>query len=430
MAIVESSHRQSPRGAREQYEDVLPEHISEPPDFGLALFDLEDETAGGVCYSTKGGYKRFRSRGDLANSTIWISNLKHINQAMHNVRNESFLGSKLDAIAADGGWELAGYRRVGDIDKGGMVDIADLFDRTRAVILAAYPWKDTDSDWKYGRLSEAITEIILPRSRLSEDRAPAQLAPALKGAYQGYSSPPKSPQTYDEGSRVITFRRNRVIHALDVLRMPLPHTGWVYSRQPRAMRDYLRSERPALINVSIEWRNATPDVVDVIAFGSDIGKQAIRRWVTQAELIWLLEYARIEPLADYMPNAAQAVHSSLQLPAIVGGDFTYWLSLANGLVAEAHWKGLATPRWDPRSRKVEDSVTSVYLRAMDRAICAQIALKAHAKGLLVMGYGSGAVTLRVPNMSIEDLADLAAELELHHPCLAAEAVARERSDSQ
>lgn len=420
MAITAQRTTQRPQ----VYDEDLPQVEVLPPEFGLAMFDLEDESSGGVCYSSAGGYRRFQSSADLSNTTLWVTNLKKFNQPVHNLRTDSFLGSRLDAIAADLGVELAGFKQVDGIDKGGMVDVARALTQTRDLAYAAYPWKDLDRQWRFGRLSEAIAEV-LPAMEVPQ----ANLIAALKGAYQNYSAPPRTLQTYEEGSRYITLRRNRVQHAMELLRTPVPYAGWHTLGPNTPLEAFMDPARPTLVHVNIEWRNAGQDMVNLIAFGADIGKPEMRRWVSQVELLWLVRYARITVLGALMASEARALPIQLQLPAVVGGDYVYWMSLANGLVAESHWKGLVSPKWNPKRRDKDYSVAGVWIRAMDRAISFQMALAAHENGAAVQGYGSGAVSVRVPNGSVQQLLELADAVGACHPCLASEVVGRERGDS-
>lgn len=408
-----------------QSEEDLPTAVGTPPDFGVAYFDLQDVTSGGVCYSTHGGFRRFQSGGDLMN-LIWVTNLDMVPKQLPSLRSNKFLQTKLTTLAEDLGVELTGFKQVNGVDKGGMVDVARVLNHTRDLVVAAYPWKAPDREWNKPRLSECIAEV-LP----SIERPAPQIEVALRGAYQSWSSPPMQPRLmYDRGSRMIYFRRNRVQHALDIMRTPLPINGWVKREPPGLSLDSLLDPgQPTLVEVAIEWRHADAELVSLIAFGADASNTVIRRWVSQIELIWLLKYARITVLSAYTAHAAAPLPVQLQLPNVIAGDPIYQLSIPHGLVAEAHWTGLARPVYNRMKRQSDPTTTSVWYRAMDRAISFQMALAAKELGGNVSGYGSGGVQVRLENLSVQQLLEVADAVGASHPCLASEVVGRERGDS-
>ncbi|TAL65700.1 MAG: hypothetical protein EPN79_11000 [Burkholderiaceae bacterium] len=404
-------------------DSALPMAVERAPDFGVAHFDLNEVTSGGVCYSTKDGFRRFQSGGDLLND-IWLTNLDQVPKEMPSLKSNKFLQTKITTLAEDLGVELTGFKQVGGVDKGGMVDVARVLTHTRDIAVAAYAWKSLDRDWSRPRLSDCIAEI-LP----AYERTVPQVEVALRGAHQSWSSPQMQPKVaYDRGSRMIYFRRNRIQHALDVMRVPLPANGWSAYDPVNGLDGLVDPWLPSLVEVAIEWRGATPELVSLIAFGSDASRSTIRRWVCQIELIWLLKYARITVLSAYVANSASQLPSQLQAPPLVVGDPVYQLSIPHGLVAEAHWVGLARPRYDWKTRQTEVTTTSVWFRAMDRAISFQMALVAHQMGGNVSGYGAGGVQVRFDNPGIEQLLEINDALGACHPCLASEIVGRERGD--
>jgi len=250
----------------------------------------------------------------------------------------------------------------------------------------------------------------------------------LRGAYQSWSSPQmQQKMMYDRGSRMIYFRRNRLQHALDIMRTPLPANGW--SIASNSLDSLLDPGQPTLVEVAIEWRHADAELVSLIAFGADASNTLIRRWVSQIELAWLLQYARITVLSAYAANAAAPLPAQLQLPNVIAGDPVYQLSIPHGLVAEAHWAGLARPAYNRQKRVSEITATSVWYRAMDRAISFQMALAAKQLGGNVTGYGSGGVQVRLENLSVQQLLEVSDAVGASHPCLASEIVGRERGDT-
>ncbi|WP_298706071.1 hypothetical protein [uncultured Variovorax sp.] len=417
MSITAFSGR--PGASREQ--EDLPMAMSAVPDFGVAHFDLNDVGSGGICYSTKSGFRRFQSGGDLMND-IWITNLDMVPRQLPSLRSNKFLQTKITTLAEDLGVELTGFKQVDGVDKGGMVDVARVLNHTRDLVAAAYPWKAPDREWSKPRLGECIAEL-LP----SVERPVPQVEVALQGAYQSWSSPQMQPKlVYDRGSRMVYLRRNRMQHALDIMRTPLPTGGWVATKPN--LDALLDPSLPSLVEVMIEWRHADADLVSLIAFGADAGDTKIRRWVSQIELTWLIKYARIEVRSAYSANTAAPLPVQLQLPRLIAGDPVYQLSIPHGLVAEAHWTGLARPPYSRRARAGEITTTSVWFRAMDRAISFQMALAARQLGGNVTGYGSGGVQVRLENTSVEQLVEVADAVGACHPCLASEVVGRERGD--
>jgi hypothetical protein len=403
-------------------EEELPTAVGMAPDFGVAHFDLQDVTSGGVCYSTRGGFRRFQSGGDLMN-LIWVTNLDVVPKQLPSLRSSKFLQTKLTTLAEDLGVELTGFKQVNGIDKGGMVDVARVLNHTRDLVVAAYPWKAPDREWARPRLSECIAEL-LP----SVERPVPQIEVALRGAYQSWSSPQmQQKMMYDRGSRMIYFRRNRLQHALDIMRTPLPANGW--SIASNSLDSLVDSGQPTLVEVLIEWRHADAEMVSLIAFGADASNTLIRRWVSQVELTWLLQYARITVVSAYAANAAAPLPPQLQLPSVIAGDPVYQLSIPHGLVAEAHWAGLARPVYNRQKRLSEITATSVWYRAMDRAISFQMALAAKELGANVTGYGSGGVQVRLENLSVQQLLEVSDAVGASHPCLASEIVGRERGDT-
>lgn len=393
------------------------------PRLGLAVFQNDANPTNGVAALDGQRVRPFESRTALPSDCIWISTAKSGDVAQ-NFRPKNFLRSTLDALADDLGVEL---RDIVD----GMPKMARMLHQVGQIAAACYEWEDARAAWAKPTLPEVLREAIARQP----DPKYALIAP-LKDALQTYSAVPDRVVVRDHSRpmRQYTLRHNRLEYAQYLLSQPYPDVAaeWLLL-EGRDAEQVLQIDAPCLVEVMLEF-DVGPSGIDysrLAAFGSSVagrrGGGAMRRWVTQVELAWLVRYAHVHVQNILMCAAPpKALPSEYHLPAALRSDPLLALNLAAGVVAECHWVALTLGRLKKRehtgaSSRFEEvfSPISVWLRAYDRAYGFFMAEQAAKAGYEVVGYGYGAVTVESDRNEPEKLLALADQLGVCHPNLVA-----------
>jgi hypothetical protein len=401
---------------RPQMEEI----ILRPPRIGVATFNnTSNPTSGWACAAPKDPGE-FERRTELASDVIWISEAKQSANAQ-NFRPTNFLRSSLTQIATDLGVVLRTYD--------GLKTVAETVSRVRDIAARAYPWLDFSGDWSHQDLATAIAKILPPTG----DILPNMESPLLQ-SHQTYSAVPDRPAFDGLNQTIYTLRVNRLRYAQYVLSTKVPTNSWRaipdVGSTNLTLDDLLNPDEPALVEASIEFTTAFGDAVTpgLVAFGSTktIGRQPLRKWITQPELAWLVQHANVHVQSAFISEGSASLTEQHRLPFLLTADPVLALSVAAGLVAECHWVGVTSPTSVRRAgnsgtARFTNVVTPVaaWLRAADRAYSFAMAKLVATRGYTVTGYGYGGVSFFGPKDDVARVMALAEELGACHPCLAA-----------
>jgi len=390
---------------------------------GLVLFHNDASPTNGIAMMQGDKLRAFESRTALPSHGIWISTA--INGAVaQNFRPKDYLRSSIDALSDDVGVMLR------DVVEG-VPSMAKLLDEISLILDACYKWDDPHGAWMRPTLAEVLRESY-PRPL-----DPKQgISGPLKDAFQSYSAVPDR-VVIKEGAgpqRQYTLRHNRLEYAQFLLSRPVPDPAaeWHMAELHR-VKDILAYGLPTLTEVALEFDSPTAanpvDYSQLCAFGSTMaGRRSpgvVRRWVSDVELRWLSQYAHVHVQQVLACNApAIGVDPLWQLPRALTSDPLLCMSIAAGVVGEAHWVGLTSKRLRKRehsgaSSKFEEYYTplAVWLKACDRAYGFFMANQAAQMGYEVVGYGYGALTVQSDRNEPAKLLDLADRLGVCHPNL-------------
>lgn len=392
--------------------------------FGLALFHNDSNPTNGVALLHGDRIRTFESRTALPSHGIWISTA--VNGAVaQNFRPKDYLRSTLDALSDDVGVMLR------DVVVG-VPCMAKLLDEISHILAACHKWDDPQVAWSKPTLAEVLRDSY-PRT---PDPKPGIVAP-LRDAFQSYSAVPDR-VVIKEGAgpqRQYTLRHNRLEYAQFLLSQPVPDpTAEWYAADFQNVEEILSCGLPTLVEVALEFDPPTAanplDYSRLCAFGSTMsGRRSpgvVRRWVSTPEMVWLSKHAHVhvqQVLACSV--AARPIDPAWKLPPALMSDPLLCMSIAAGVVAEAHWVGLTMKRLRKRehsgaSSKFEEfySPMAVWLKAYDRAYGFFMAKQAALMGYEVVGYGYGAITIQADKNEPSRLLDLADRLGVCHPNLA------------
>lgn len=394
------------------------------PRFGLAVFQNDANPSNGVAVVHGQRPRAFESRTSLPSDCLWISTAQQ-GEVAQNFRPKNFLRSSLEALADDLGVEL---RDVVD----GMPRMAQMLEQISNLVALCYKWDDPRLAWSKSSLAEIVREAF-PRM---PDPEGGIIGP-LKDALQSYSAVPDRIMVREHRNpvRQYTLRHNRLDYAQYLLSQPYPDltSNWMWS-ELRDVQQALDLPYPCLVEVALEFdppSEGQPDYSRLCAFGSSVpgrrGSGVMRRWVSQPELQWLAQHAHVHIKRSLVSTSGYVrLPKEFALPAPLCTDPLLTLSLAAGVVAEAHWVALTLPRLRKRdhsgaSSRFEEVVTplAVWLKAYDRAYGFFMAAQAAQMGYDVVGYGYGAVTVEADRNEPARLLELADRLGVCHPNLAA-----------
>ncbi len=398
----------------QESEDSSGQKQAEPaaPKFGVAIFDNPKLSTTGWCCLPGDSPSRFSSLAELSNSAIWITSLDYEEfvakgKQHHHLRRNDYLRTSLKQIGDDLGFQLEGAfaQETSRI-------LAQVFARTMHITVKSYGWKDPLQALREGLLYEDLRRCIANAPETKE-----HMASAFESAYQSYSTPTMS-SPFESNSVFVQLRRNRLHHAREILGTLVPDEGWRFDpgAGSRSLDYWLDPEHPSLVEATVELSGADPDIAALIAFGAaPTGSRGVlRKWISQPELRWMSRHARIQVSSGYIATASRSLPQEAQLPAAMTSDPLFGLSYSAGLVAECHWNAYASQPWR-RIKGKETRSWAVWLRAVDRAICFQMALQAWQAGFHVGGYGNGAVMVRVSRERLVELESFAEGVGASYP---------------
>ncbi len=396
---------------------VAPPSSSASIQFGVALFDNPAEMSSGwACRSGERPFS-FSSPSELATDVIWVVSVNFGEYMLRakkfvNLRRTDFLRSSLTTIAADLGRRITGGSAAETVGI-----LADVVQQAVDIASQAYGWQSPMSHLREDMLAEDLRRFLT-----QPEKAPQHFKPMLMSAYQSYSKPDRPP-FYEPESVMVTLRMPRLEYAQSILSSTYPESTFVYmtgaSAQNLSIAELLNPEKPTLIEAAVELERIDPGLASLVAFGSSGTKRngAVRKWISQAELIWLsrLDGINIRVSSVLTSPKAKLIPESLRLPPKLTADPLYSLSISAGLVAECHWYALSNTYFNSTTKTNEVTPLAVWLRALDRALCFKLAHKVHQAGWVVTGYGNGSVTVQTPRARLPELVEFSAANGVAHP---------------
>ncbi|MPS81682.1 MAG: hypothetical protein E2591_26770 [Achromobacter sp.] len=376
---------------------------------GFVQFDEPNLATGGKAFLPDGEVSRFKKIGDLDPAVLWITNLGSADEPLRRRRNfrcSAFLGPSAQEIARDLGLEVHPDGRLSD---GAAAHVAGVLDRALRAAASAYG-QGSAYRWVHGLKGDYLYQDIgkdLPRGPLSAVEIFPRQRDVLTSAYQARAIPQWGDWPLGPGTRFVTLRFNRMAYARQMLQMQFPvGKNWV-NVQGTAGVPVLEEmlARPCLVRADAALREGCDDAspVTLAALGFDGGRNARRRgWFSQPELASLSEFMEIRAdgfLVD--EDGTRPLPSRALLPDALTERAERSLSYAFGLVAHCHWLALATARHVADRDVTQADVWSIWLRAMDRSLMHELALRAHKDGLHVESFGEGSIVLRLQDGDLQ-----------------------------
>lgn len=210
------------------------------------------------------------------------------------------------------------------------------------------------------------------------------------------------------GWQTVTLRRNRVVHAIDVLSTPVPGPeNWEYqdSSQMPGSVDHLdwciSNKRPILAHVDVKPKPGI--LAQVLSFGS--GARQIRNWVSQPELQLLAKCADVKIRGVWTCNGQPQKQQELVSFPGLGNDFCV-VSTSMELLAENFWIAMATPAKAANIAHRQTLPKHCWYRAADRIFMFSRVCKLAKAGFAIVSYGAGAATIKYPPGALSELLDI------------------------
>jgi hypothetical protein len=381
----------------------MSDHLS----YGAVVFD--DDTRPNSGWASVGGAQavRIRGTGDLASDVYWWCNLptavfiKYGTLANPKLKRADYLKPNMTQLHQELGLMTVRMpaARIAEIT-------AEIFARVMRMAQKHYGLvKPVDLT-----LASDLYEVLVREDKMITP----EIDEALRQSYQVWA---KCENKTPQGSKMVTFRRPRIQHALDVLSTPIPGLQWEFIDEkkmvPEAKRvDWLISQsRPALVRASV--KSVQYDVAKIVSFGG--GAREERAWMSHPELLMLSRFANIKIDAVFLSNDYEP--QEVYRPIFSGGSIGS-LSVSNGILAENYWIALASSNTMKRFSKEKLTIFSpraVWLSASDRFHTLLPALMMDGSGFCVRGYGRGMVTMAIQRGALMEARACAAAAGLNAP---------------
>lgn len=403
-------------GARDQFRDEESVHdVTGITNFGVAILDdpeLSSEDSSG--WASVGGDRAFRFArlSDLESDTIWLNNAtfdaarraKHY--SIHNLRGESFLGSRLAMILDD---ITAGAHPPNNTVAQQLAQIAD---RTCRFAVRSYK-ENVLGGYSLGAgIQTFLGETKVPSS------GELWLDAALAGAYQKGASCNTQNQPFIKNAKSVYVRQNRLVHTAKVMEGMIPEGGFEYipsTKRPMTADFLLKQNRPVLAQISVS--KVDPDVSGILGFGSFVGGRQgriLREWVAGPELALVAEFASVNVKSAILWEEATPLPRRFQLPSTID-DGLLAMSYSVGLVAESHLAALTSGKRNDQTQMMQYTARAVFMAALDRVLTFPIVRALRNEGFTILYYGGGGALVRTSTSMLPRLSDFTRDAALSFP---------------
>lgn len=386
------------------------------PKFGVALFTDPDVVGDGWACASDGEAFFFSAPHELNTDVVWVTNLSYEafrskGKTFTHLRSDDYLSANTKKIAED-----LGYRDAGAYSEATCRALAVTVQRTLTTAIYAYDWASPDEALRSDKLYEDIRRTIQ-----TPPKSQRHMSSPLAGAYQA-SSKVEWPSMFSTNTVSVTLRQNRLEYAQKLLSITVPDDAWTYIPPENTSRlkldELLNPKVPCLVEAAVELSTADQEIAALVAFGTVSGSRrstALRRWISQPELTWLVRHANVKINAAFVASSAMSLPAASLLPQVLTSDPLFAASLSAGLVAEAHVQALMEKEYVKSIRGYAYNSWAVWLKAVDRAMSFQYALAAHKAGFRVFAYGKGAVALSTDKSRLPALLEYAEANNFAHP---------------
>ncbi|MGX9221772.1 hypothetical protein ACWV27_25745 (plasmid) [Massilia varians] len=377
-----------------------PREVAEKLLVGIVLHDNRNTLAEGWAFLPHREPFRVRGLYDLPNDVLWISSgdfqdFRKLGGAqMHHVRRTGYLGLKLSEIATDFGIRIDGHHAL----EGGKALVVYVQHAVRMAV-EVYKLDDPTRNLQDDTLVATISKA-LPPTPPSKD----MLLRKLSSAYQSWSS--KYTPFMDNCVRV-RLRFNRMPYAEWLLSNPVPDSGWSHALSDVGFDHeavMAGTFPPTLIESVVELDGVPAELAGLIAYGFGASRQRSKRaWMTDVEYRWVSRFARVHVKSYLVSSTCLPLPSGCQLPSGLTQDRLIKALPATGIVSYIHCQALMAAKYSRVTNDQEYDVHATWLRAHDRAICFEAALRMQQAGFQVSGYGNGSVMVHVDREKLVEL---------------------------
>lgn len=210
----------------------------------------------------------------------------------------------------------------------------------------------------------------------------------------------------------LTLSLPRVNHGTACANFPEPMGDWLPLQLPNQNEDAIDDwacDLNGYFIAQFSIENMNEQAHRLVNFGS--GRKT-RRWTTGVELAVLNKVGRVTLKKAYRPSSVAPIESLL--PLLESHNDMHELSLSTGLLWQNIWTGLCSKRQPPAHiRRNNPSINALapFIRANDRNACFLAALALQKKGIQIISYGRGKITIQ-HNGDDERLAEILRKTQL------------------
>ena len=369
--------------------------------YGCVNFDdVRHHNAGWASIAGQTAY-RIASTKDLQSDVSWLTNLDYdmsykAGFAVHaGFRRSDYLSEyfiKADNKALVGqGFESArfDFSKMLDVDSNNGALLtqrsAVIFDR---LMRLSNRWLNLQ-DLPLYTLANGFRERLIGHDAV----LPGSIVTALTDATASFVWTERNDDS-DKNNQLLTLILPRVTHGVKCATLQEPKGDWVPLSLPSTNEqdiDEWVSNHNGYLVVQMAIDNMNEEANRLINFGS--GRSA-RQWITGIELSELNKRGKVTLKKAYRPTTLEPLQALEPLLAMQ--DDVHDLSFSTGLFWQNIWTGLCAKKTPPAHiLKTNKSINSLapFIRATDRNACFLAALTLQKKGLQVVSYGKGRITI-------------------------------------
>lgn len=374
--------------------------------FGAVVFDDENTPSAGWVSVEGEPPTRIIDQSELPTDTLFWSNcaytafwITYRGRIVANLRGADYLPINQKVVLKEWGVDPAMVRP----DQYAII-LSNVFSRIMRMARGLMRGSDLGMRENLFFVNDKLQQdikVILPQAEFPKDDG--QVSSILRnGIGFSYFTTTTIPPRKD--GQMMSARRPRLDHAIDILSSPVPNGPFVYKRGSSlpAASELSAAAKPVMAEIIMH--RADPTISPIYGFGIGKGKNAktTRSWVAAPELAIMSGFADVEVRGAMVGESYSLLSQSItpMLRKFLISKETA-LSWSAGALVDAIWSAAAVGKTYSgalglsKEQTPQTSWRGAWLRAVDKVITLRYAMQLHRANFSVLSYSNGQVNCSV-----------------------------------
>jgi hypothetical protein len=378
--------------------------------FGVIIFDDPKEPTSGWANDGSDKVVRFIDQTELPSDILFLSNCTYDayfssgRRYLSNMRPSTYLDVTFADMLAEWGADVKKASDEWSARLCGAI-FRDIMKMARGLLRRTCPDLSPHDYFLTSKLAQDM-KVLLPAAEYPKDDTASILRTGI--GYSGYTS--TSVPIYRDALS-IKVRRPRFDHTIDLLSTPIPNgpfSAFKGSSMGTA-KDLVMLGRPVMAEVAVSSNDTGMSSIYGFGVVQSRGKRNQRAWVAHPELAAMNRFSHIDVKGVLLGTGYTALSrdlsDSIKMFLTDGGGNMSWSA---NILAETLWRAASVgydssaPLIGSMTVRPQTSWRGAWIKAADKVVTFQSALKLNNAGFRVTSYGSGWISCSVQPERIEE----------------------------